>query len=337
MIHPLTRMVLTWSFMKGKRISGLDCSAPAEEMIRHVLKAQVKTMCGLRKAALDWSDPEGVHHMRVVSRRLRSSIRAFEPHWRKTALPVSQLRAIAKSLGAVRDEDVAIAALEKLASEARGKTVEGIELLTEERRRHREEARTALKKAISSAAIKSFREEFERKLQSATSTRRKSSAGASVPTFGSLAAPVINERLKELQKAGPEIYSPFLVKELHELRIVAKRLRYAIELFAACGSDEMISTAKEIAQLQTSLGELHDCDVWIEDLGTRLKKIKKRDESDREMMLRRTGYTWLLKHFAKVRNNHYHDALSRWQEWETDGFLNNVASLIGPERESSGR
>jgi CHAD domain-containing protein len=323
-------MVLTRLFMKGKHIAGLDCAAPAEEMIHHVLKAQVKTMCGQRKEALDWSDPEGVHHMRVASRRLRSSIRSFEPHRRKSALPMSKLRAIAKSLGAVRDEDVAIAALEKLASEAHGKTAEGIELLTEERRRDREEARTALKKAISSSAIKSFHDEFERKLESVAITRRKSTSqsGSAVTTFGSISAPVINARLRELQKAGPDIYSPFQVKELHELRILAKRLRYSIELFSTCGPDEMISMAKEIAQLQTSLGELHDCDVWIEDLGTRLKKIKKRHESDREMMLRRTGYTWLLKHFAKVRNNHYQDALNRWQEWETEGFLDDVASLI---------
>ncbi|MGZ8842268.1 MAG: CHAD domain-containing protein [Pyrinomonadaceae bacterium] len=317
--------------MKGKHISRLDCAAPAEQMIHRVLKAQVKTMCGQRKEALDWSDPEGVHHMRVASRRLRSSIRDFEPHRRKGALPIAKLRAIAKSLGAVRDEDVAIAALEKLALKAHGKAAQGIELLTEERRQQREEARAALEKAISSSAIKSFRDEFERKLESVATTRRKSSAsqsGSAVTTFGSISAPVINARLKELQKAGPDIYSPFQVKELHELRILAKRLRYSIELSSTCGPDEMISMAKEIAQLQTSLGELHDCDVWIEDLGARLKKLQKRNENDRETTVRRTGYTWLLKHFAKVRHSHYQDALNRWQQWETDGFLDNVALLI---------
>lgn len=317
--------------MKSKHISGLDCAAPAEQMIRHVLKAQVKTMCGQRKEALDWSDPEGVHHMRVASRRLRSSIRDFEPHRRKGALSIAKLRAIAKSLGAVRDEDVAIAALEKLALKAHGKAAKGIELFTEERRQQREEARAALEKAISSSAIKSLRDEFERKLKSVATTRRKSSAsqsGSAVTTFVSISALVINARLKELQKAGPDIYSPFQVKELHKLRILAKRLRYSIELFSACGPDEMISMAKEIAQMQTSLGELHDCDVWIEDLGARLKRLQERNENDRGTTVTRTGYTWLLKHFAKVRNSHYQDALNRWQQWETEGFLNNVASLI---------
>ena len=60
--------------MKGKHIEGLDCSAAADEMIRHVLRAQVNAMCAVRKEALSFTDPEGVHKMRVLSRRLRSTI-----------------------------------------------------------------------------------------------------------------------------------------------------------------------------------------------------------------------------------------------------------------------
>lgn len=317
--------------MKGKRISGLDCTAPAEQMIRYVLKAQVKAMCGWRRKALDWSDPEGVHDMRVWSRRLRSAIDDFEPHRRKSALPISKVRTIAKSLGAVRDQDVAIAALETLALEARGKAADGIELLVEERRQRREKAREALEKAISSASIRGLREQFERKLQDPTTTPRQSltpEPGDSGPTFGSIGLQIINARLKDLRKASPNIYSPYLIKELHELRILAKSLRYAVDLFAVCGGDELTAMAKEIAQLQTSLGELHDCDVWIEDLGTRLKKAAKKDEGDRETMVRRMGCSWLLKHFAKVRTEYYRDALSRWQQWEEDGFLDRLKTSL---------
>lgn len=317
--------------MKGKRISGLDCTAPAEQMIRYVLKAQVKAMLDLRGKALDWSDPEGVHDMRVWSRRLRSAIDDFEPHRRKSALPTSKVRTIAKSLGAVRDQDVAIAALEKLASQARGKAADGIQLLIEERGQHREKARAALEKAISSASIRGLREQFERKLPGPGTTSPKSTTpepAASGPTFGSISSQIINARLKELRKAGPNIYSPYLIKELHELRILAKGLRYAVDMFAACGGDELTAMAKEIAQLQTSLGELHDCDVWIEDLGTRLKKAKKWGESDRETIVRRMGCSWMLKHFAKVRTEHYRDALSRWQRWEENGFLDKLKTRL---------
>jgi CHAD domain-containing protein len=84
------------------KIPGLDCSAPADQMIKLVLGRQLKAICGLGKRALDWSDPEGVHDMRVLSRRMRSAISDFQPHLRKPAISIATLRAIARSLGAVR-------------------------------------------------------------------------------------------------------------------------------------------------------------------------------------------------------------------------------------------
>ena len=99
---------------KAKRISGLDCSAPADKMVRLVLRAQLKAMCGLQDKALDWKDPEGVHDMRVLSRRLRSAVSDLRPYLGKASLPPIKLKAIANSLGDVRDEDVALMALERI-------------------------------------------------------------------------------------------------------------------------------------------------------------------------------------------------------------------------------
>jgi len=69
--------------MAKAKIRGLDCAAPAEKMIPVILRAQVKAMCALREKALNWKDPEGVHDMRVLSRRLRSTINDFRPYFRK--------------------------------------------------------------------------------------------------------------------------------------------------------------------------------------------------------------------------------------------------------------
>ena len=87
-------------------------------MIPLVLRNRLKSMCAQGEKALDWSDPEGVHDMRVSSRRLRSAMSDFKPHLRRLNLPRLKLKAIAKSLGAVRDQDVALAALEELKSKA---------------------------------------------------------------------------------------------------------------------------------------------------------------------------------------------------------------------------
>jgi CHAD domain-containing protein len=318
--------------MKGKHIEGLDCSAPADEMIRHVLRAQVNAMCVARKQALNFTDPEGVHQMRVLSRRLRSTIADFEPHLRKTRLPLNGIRGIGRSLGGVRDEDVALAALEKLKTETHGAVAHGIDILISERQTRRDQARSDLQKAIRRSTIAGLLEECERRLGPPTPSPEKPLAPAetpALPTFRSIGVRVIRARLKELRAASHHIYFPADIDELHELRILSKGLRYACELFTACWGQDMRAIAKEIAQLQTSLGELHDCDVWMADLGRRLKRIARGVQTDPEQVRTAAACTWLLKHFAKVRTEHYRDAVGRWQQWQTDGFLNSLTSLIG--------
>src|SRR5215510_4065763 len=310
--------------MKGKDISGLDCTAPAEQMIRHVLRAQLSGMCALRKKAVNWSNPEGVHDMRVLSRRLRSAIADFEPYLRKPRLPLTKLRTIARSLGEVRDQDVALAALETLKTETHGVVAQGLEILIDERRARRDEARNDLKKAIRRSAISELREQFDSRLgppAAALEQTPEAQAPASPqPTFRSIGPRIIRVRLKELRAASPHIFFPSDNKELHELRILAKGLRYAIELFAVCWGEEMRLIAKEVALLQTSLGELHDCDVWMAELGARLKSVARQDPTDPEHVRINAACTWLLRHFARVRTEHYRDAVGRWQQWQADGF-----------------
>ena len=80
-----------------------------------VLATRFQEMQGFHDAALDFSDPEGVHSMRVASRRLRSALRDFMPYIRRRDLTslLKQTKSIAAALGEVRDQDVAIEALEK--------------------------------------------------------------------------------------------------------------------------------------------------------------------------------------------------------------------------------
>ena len=151
--------------------------------------------------------------------------------------------------------------------------------------------------------------------------------------FGLVASEVIAERLKEFRSAAAEtIYRPAATKDLHELRILSKRLRYAIELFAPCRGKELKDIAREVALMQTSLGELHDCDVWIEDLGQRLKRTARKRKDDPDNARERAAAVWLLRHFAKERTEHYRAALARWEDWESREFLNNLKSLVSEAR-----
>ncbi len=312
---------------KEKPIANLNCHDVAGQAIQVVLGARMEKMCALRDHALNWDDPEGVHDMRVASRRLRSALSDFKPYLRKRSMPLKGLKAIAKSLGAVRDEDVVLAALEVLRAKADKEVAKGIGAIVAEHQRRRVQARSVLKHTIRSSAIAEFRDDFRTRLRTATNI--PDSAGEKdanqVLTFSQAGTRIIGDRLKQLSDAGDAVYHPLQTKRLHKLRILAKRLRYAVELFAPCWGDEFKKSAAEIAYFQTSLGELHDCDIWITNLGARLKK-----ETGAGLDHRQTNEAavWLLRHFAGERTKHYCHALARWQKWQTEGFLDRLKAMI---------
>ena len=287
---------------KSKEIIGLDCEDSVAVGIKLVLYSRFEEMCALREAALDWSDIEGVHDMRVASRRLRSALRDFLPFLQKHSLKNvrNDLKKIADALGAVRDQDVAIVALESLAAET---TESGIEKFIEERNTVRNEKRVALIETITIGTLSLLQEKFNQALQSAAEEKEPIS-------FREAGCEIINARLKEFLKLSDSLYTPLNIKPLHNLRIAAKRLRYAIELFAQCFGDEIIPFAEEITDMQTSLGELHDCDVWIEELGQKL--LESEDKTPAAF--------WLLSHYTKTTTKHYRAALERWQNWVNGNF-----------------
>ena len=316
---------------KAKKIPDVDCRTPAAEAIQLVLRKRLETMCALRDRALAWSDPEGVHDMRVASRRLRSALADFKPCLRRDSLPRGQLKIIADALGAVRDEDVALPALENLETRLEGNIAEGIELIAEEHRERRRKGRAALQKAIRKSAVERFQKEFMSQLATAIQVSGGNSGAKAVrtkQTFRRVGVEVITNRLKELIDGSECIFHPTQMKKLHRMRIRAKRLRYAVELFEQCWTNKAGKIAKEISNLQTSLGGLHDCDVWIEEIGSWLKKSNRSKGSRSQEGPRAAAAEWLMRHFAGERTNHYGDALRRWQYWEAEDFLKNLKKMM---------
>lgn len=341
---------------KAKEISGLDYGAAVGDGIQLILRSRFAEMRAYRDAALDWSDIEGVHDMRVASRRLRSALKDFMPYLPKRKLRrfTKNLKGVADALGVVRDQDVAITALAELAAKAPREVSAGIEQLADERRLKRDLARSELRQVIADDALGKLEGEFDSALEHRLKDSRKRKAkdddrkALERVSCRHAGREVIAARLRELLDLSQSLYRPHKTKPLHEMRIVAKRLRYAIELFAPCWAEPLASFAKEIAKLQTSLGELHDCDVWIVEIGAMLRKTehggggagalddgKMGDASsageiaaDDTQAQKRSAAVWLLDYFVAERAHHFRDALARWHEWELTGFHARLAALI---------
>ena len=314
---------------KARRVKGIDCNGPAGDGIRLVLKARFAEMTKFRADALNWSDPEGVHSMRVGTRRIRSAVRDFTPYMRKRGLrsAVQQIKVLATSLGNVRDQDVAIMALEKLQSEAAAEAADVINQLITARKKTLETARVRLTKRLVKTELRQLASKFAAAVESATAPRKVRGKSAQPQlTYLEMARAIISDRLKDLEKLSNSLYRPLKVEPLHDMRIAAKRLRYAIELFHECWGEGVKPFADEIAKLQLSLGELHDCDLWIESFGDHIISSKKEHEQSQT-----DAFAWLLSHFIKTRNEHLRDAFMLWREWEVHNVSSKLRDEIGPD------
>ena len=68
----------------------------------------------------------------------------------------------------------------------------------------------------------------------------------------------------------PVLFQPEKVLELHEMRIAAKWLRYTMENFAPLYGGELKDWLNPVREMQEQLGDIHDCDVWIDQITTLL-------------------------------------------------------------------
>ncbi len=311
---------------KAKRIRGLKCDAPATAGIKQVLLTRFGELQSWRDAALDWSDPEGVHSMRVASRRLRSALRDFLPyvHKRRLAGSMKQLKKVADALGGLRDHDVAMIALEEIRSQAPADLAKGLDQFIETRAGVREQARRELTAAIDTAELKHLETRFLAAVDEAITNRaKKHNQGKPPLAFAEMSRAVILDRLKEFEKRSEGLFRPLDVDALHDMRITVKRLRYALELFSKCWPRVVGAQARRAARIQGALGDLHDCDVWIESVGKQIVRARKQKDKEQVAVL-----FWLLNYFVKLRTKYLQRTFLRWREWEKQDASGKVRAAL---------
>jgi inorganic triphosphatase YgiF len=228
---------------------------------------------------------EGVHQFRVAIRRLRSALTAF-----RAILPASQrqqtsrdLRWIAHQLGNARAWDVF---LSEVLAAVRGQlgADQSLAAFTEAARSARADAYAAVMKTVDSARYTETLLRLEASWE----------GGAWLAALGEkrdepaydFARRALKKLQRRLNKLGDRI-AELDEQELHELRIRAKKLRYAAEffrsLFPARGTKSFI---KAMSEVQDRLGSLNDGAM----VRHRLAELEKRgDGVDPALFTRASG------------------------------------------------
>jgi hypothetical protein len=91
------------------------------------------------------------------------------------------------------------------------------------------------------------------------------------------AARIVRVRLDEVRSFIPRALEPERVRQQHDMRIAAKRLRYVLEATEFCFGRAGRTARRRARDLQGLLGELHDCDVMLPRVEGHLAELRDRD------------------------------------------------------------
>ena len=118
----------------------------------------------------------------------------------------------------------------------------------------------------------------------------------------------------------------------HEMRIIAKRLRYTLEVCNKLYNNDLSVSIKKIKGLQTLLGDLHDCDVWIDFIPSFLEHEKERVLSyfgnDAFISLIRPGVLFLLEDRIKERERIHTELVQYWNKLLHDEFFVSLRECV---------
>jgi CHAD domain-containing protein len=198
--------------------------------------------------------PAGVHQTRVALRRLRSALSLFKDlAGPGGAAAAGGLKALAACLGPARDWDVFLGGrLAELAAALAGD--DRIAALRNDAAAEREAAYAALRAALDAPGFRLLC------LSLADLARAPPEAPEPATAF---AARALNRRLRRVLRHGEDL-TGLPPPELHRLRLDAKRLRYAGEMFGPLyGERKVRRFLRALAAVQEELGHLNDIAVAV--------------------------------------------------------------------------
>ena len=97
-------------------------------------------------------------------------------------------------------------------------------------------------------------------------------------SLGENAARIVQVRLDEMTAFAPRALAG-KTKSQHDMRIAAKRLRYALEGTGFVFGRPADTARRRARDLQDILGEIHDCDVMLPRVREHAKRLQQRDAS----------------------------------------------------------
>jgi CHAD domain-containing protein len=240
----------------------LGSDPTAGEVVRAALTTSVLRLLDHDLGVRLGEAPEDIHQARVATRRLRSDLRTYgdllDADWADELR--ASLKDVADALGAVRDADVLLDRLRHRGARLREDDLPAVQRLVETLQSERERDRKALLELLAGNAYRAL---LDRLVEGARAPQLSALAGEPAST---VLPGLARKPWKKLRDAVGAVEPHEPDEELHQVRIRAKRARYAADVAALAVGRPASQFAKAAARLQDELGALQDAVVtedWL--------------------------------------------------------------------------
>jgi len=283
-------------------------------------------------AVREGRDPEAIHRMRVASRRLRAGLPVFSRCYsQRTYQRISGgIRRITKDLGKARDLDVQINYLEEILGDRKDMDegeIKGVNILLARIRKRRESLQPKVIADCTRLEKKGVPDLLESSMRA---WKRGSAPSRDSPATGMFpmrrARKAIERRIDALTAYSPMVHDPCAVEAHHAMRIAAKKLRYLLEVYSPLFGKENKPAIRRLKKIQEILGTLHDCDVWITDLGSALEKRKGKTGGGSRALAQ--GMAYVFSDRKRAREAYYRLLVKEWESIEGSGVFSRLRENV---------
>ncbi|NLF07127.1 MAG: CHAD domain-containing protein [Pirellulaceae bacterium] len=300
------------------------------------IRQQAKQLAGQLDGVCAAKDIEFVHRARVATRRLRAALEMFDDcfarkhvkRWRKA------IRRTTSSLGGARDRDVQLDFLcETLAALNAKECVPGIAALLvhweHDRQRMQPHVVAAVERLREQGTLEAMARRSKRILRMAASLADDPWTPETIERAGCH----IRARMDELLEHQSSLKNQYDREEHHAMRIALKRLRYTLEISRPLYAAQLDEPIKICRKLQTLLGDIHDCDVWLENLDNFARAerdhiIASFGRTGRFRQIR-PGIEYLQENRRLRRREAFDELVAFWAELSDRGFWAELAAVVG--------
>lgn len=294
------------------------------EALLKLLQVLESQMEGVEKS----DDIEYVHKMRVASRRIRAVIPLFSECFPKNRYKrwLNEIKKITRFLGAARDLDVQILFIKDYLNQLQpAEPKSGMEALIERHANQRIKLQSSVTNEIQELKNSRVLEQIANYCKKIV--KEPSNTPFNLYSAREKAFWQISPKIDEFIAMEEYVHKENEILKHHEMRIKAKWLRYTMEAFAPLYQEELSDDIGIIKNFQDTLGELHDCDVWVSSIPGFIDEIKKETVSSPENEKNKTaGNTDLLKfleYIEQKRKSHYQQFVGLWDENKAKDSLRN--------------